>query len=252
MDEAGLHSSITINNIFKVKPSESPSPSGSPEPSESPSPSALPTARPSSAPEDSNGEETVTPVPQASIVPEAIDNANESDEGSHPAARVRKATVQEKLSLLPSPEKEPVLKESQTVEMKEYEASKEVVTVKEEKRRTGFFDAPAVKIITVAGSALALILAVLLLMFYLRRSVKVLNDDGEGRMIYLGRCMVIAENDCYRIVISTIMEEKACTNRYCIRPGLFRLGKKEGEELIIVKGSKSVTSYIDKEMIVML
>lgn len=262
VDEAGLHSSIIIDNIYKAKPSESPSPSGSPEPSESPSPSALPTARPSSVPggeenspsdqEGSNKEETVSPMPQASIVPEVIENAKESDGSVSSAAKAGKASVPEKITLLPSPEKVSVTKESQTVELKEYEASKEAVVVKEEKKRIGFFDMPAVKIITVAGSVLALIFAILLLLFYLRRSVKVLNDDGEGRMLYLGHCMVKSENDCCKIVITEAMEEKACTNRYCIRPGLFRLGKKEGEELIIVKGSKSVTSYIDKEMIVML
>lgn len=250
VDETGLHSSIVIDNICKVKTEESPSPD------------TAPATRPSSAPEDekkspsgqssSYEEEAVIPVPQASAVPITTDHEKESDEGSQLAAGVRKAPAPENITPSSSPEKITVLKESQTIAMDKQEASGEVVSIKEEKKRAGLFDMQAVKMITVAGSVLLLIFAILLLLFYLRQSVKVLNDDGEGRMVYLGHCMVKTENDCYRIIITQAMEEKACTNRYCIRPGLFRLGKKEGEELVIVKGSKSVTSCIDKEMIVML
>ena len=46
--------------------------------------------------------------------------------------------------------------------------------------------------------------------------------------------------------------EKAYTNRYCIKPGLFLLGKKEEEELIVHKEAKKAAVRLDKEMIVML
>ena len=280
--EAKLHGSITVSNICKASPSESPTPQASASASESPTPQAstspsespapqasaspevspTPTQTPAaSSSEDGNGsssgqeesgggEEAVILAPWLPMVPEAAESADE--EVIQPVPRTKKAFVQEKISLPQQQETAPVVKESQRVEMEEYEAPGETVTVKEEKRHGGFFELSAVKIISVAGSVLALIFAMLLLLFYLRRSVKVLNDDGEGRMIYLGRCMVNTEDDCYRIEIKQTLEEKACTNRYCIRPGLFRLGKKEGEELVIVKGSKSAAVCIDKEMIVML
>lgn len=77
------------------------------------------------------------------------------------------------------------------------------------------------------------------------------NDDGKGRMIYLGRCMVETEEDTYFTIITDAMVEKAYTNRYCIKPGLFLLGKKE-EELIVHKEAKKAAVRLDKEMIVML
>lgn len=249
VDEAGLHSSITIDNIYQVKPGKSPSP-GQTSAVEASSPPE--DEKHSSSDDGSNELETVIPTPRASIAPEPVENTKEDTKSVSPVVKTKKASVQEKFSLSPSQEKAPVFKESQTSKMEEYEASNEAVPIKEEKKRTGFFDTPAAKMITVAGSVLALVFVILFLLFYLRQSVKVLNDDGEGRMICLGRCMVKTKNDCYRIVIIESMEEKACTNRYCIRPGLFRLGKKEGEELVIVKGRKSVTACLDKEMIVML
>ncbi len=136
--------------------------------------------------------------------------------------------------------------------MEEYDARGEEITVNEESKKVRLFNIPAVRMIVISGGVLLLMLALALLFLYFRQSVSVFNDNGQGRMLFLGRCLVKYENDCYGIVISEEMEEKACTNRYCIKPGLFRIGKKEGEELIIKKGNKSITSYLDREMIVML
>ena len=97
-----------------------------------------------------------------------------------------------------------------------------------------------------------LLLGIALLLLYLRNSVKVYNDDGKGRMIYLGRCMVEEEENAYAVTITDAMVEKAYTNRYCIKPGLFLIGKKEGEELIVHKEAKRIAVCLGREMIVML
>ncbi len=111
---------------------------------------------------------------------------------------------------------------------------------------------PAVKVITVTGSVFLLIMGSLLLWLYLRNSVRVFNDNGQNRMIFLGRCRVKREEANYEITITEAMEEKTITNRYCIRPGIFLVGKKDGEELVIHKGTKTVSVYLNKEMIAVI
>ncbi len=267
VDESGLCSSILINNIEKDNsgqtqtPGQSPSPEASPDSGKEPHPAATPKAQATESPEDggnsssgedSSNKEEASPVPQIDNPIEAAESAENSGEIISPIAKTKKAFIPEKTELSPSPEKSPVIKESQKVTVEEYNAQAEEVIVKEELEKISFFDIPAVKMIVVSGGAVLLILLLALLFLYFRQSVRVFNDNGEGRMLFLGRCLVKYEEDFYRIVISESMEEKACTNRYCIKPGLFRMGKKEGEELIITKGSKSSTAYLDKEMIVML
>lgn len=255
--EAGLRSSIFIDNIFKE--SASPSPEVSSSPGKEPLPTSTPEAQilggpeddgdPSSGENDSNNAEAIVPVLQAGNIYETT--KEEKAETSRPTAKTKKAFLSEKIEISPSPQKSPVVKESRTIAAEEYKAPMKEVTVKKEQKKTGFFSVPAVRIIAISGGSVLFLLAAALLFIYLRQSVSVFNDNGEGRMIFLGRCLVKKENDCYGIVISETMEEKACTNRYRIKPGLFRMGKKGGEELIITKGSKSITFYLDKEMIVM-
>lgn len=258
VQEAGLRSSILIDTIEKEN--ASPSPEASPSP-KAPLPATTPETQTETAPEDhgnssseesgTNNEERKALVPQdGNIVKTAA--SEESKEEFRPVGRTKKAFIPEKIEVSPSPEKPPVIKESRIVEAEEFKAPTEEVTVKESRKNPGIFSTQAVRVIAISGSAALFLFAMVLLLIYLRRSVSVFNDNGEGRMLFLGRCPVKYENSCYGIVISQAMEEKAWTNRYCIKPGLFRIVKKEGEELIITKGSKSITSYLDKEMIVML
>ncbi len=250
VDKAGLYGSILIDNIEKVNSSQEPFPTQTPKAQAT----AVPEEDGNSSLEgdDSNSEETAAQIPQTGNRKEAAEGVEEAEELSQSVVKTKKAFVPEKIEASPFPEKSPVIKESQKVALEEYEALAERDVVKEEVKKPKFFDMPAVRIIAVSGSVLSLMLALAMLFVYFRRSVRVFNDDGEGHMLFLGRCLVKYENDCYKVVISETMEEKACTNRYCIKPGLFRIGKKEGEEMMIIKGNKSVTSYLDKEMIVML
>ena len=46
------------------------------------------------------------------------------------------------------------------------------------------------------------------------------------------------------------MIEKSCTNRYRIRPGIFRFGRDEEQEMIVYKEEKKAVVCFGKEMIV--
>ncbi|MDE6203907.1 MAG: hypothetical protein K2G19_10570, partial [Lachnospiraceae bacterium] len=149
--------------------------------------------------------------------------------------------------------KKPVMKETESVQAAEGKAESEITyTIGKRSKRGGFFAQPAVKVITVTVSSVLFLAGIFALLLYFRRSVKVYNDDGEGRMIYLGRCMVSLHEEGYVITIKENMVENSCTNRYCIKPGFFKIGKKEGQELIIYKEGKKTTAYLDTEMIVII
>ncbi|MDE6892469.1 MAG: hypothetical protein K2P50_11810 [Lachnospiraceae bacterium] len=158
----------------------------------------------------------------------------------------------------PSPSSSPkrqfrVAKETVTVEAKENKAAEEVpVRIGQAEKKSGFFDSPVARVITITAGAVFLIAAVLFWLAFLRRSVKIYNDDGEGKMRYLGRCLVHREEEVYFLAISDEMVEKSYTNRYRIKPGIFRFGKEEGEELIIYKEGKKAVVPLSREMIVLL
>lgn len=160
----------------------------------------------------------------------------------------------EKASASPSPEtKEKIEKETATVTVSGNNAGQDrQYKVGQQKKKGGFFQSTAVKIITVALSTLLILAGVLFLVFILLCSVRVFNDDGEGRMVYLGRCMVRKKEGEYSLVITQSMTERSCTNRYCIKPGLFRLGKKEDQELVVCRDTKKAAVPLSREMIVIL
>lgn len=87
--------------------------------------------------------------------------------------------------------------------------------------------------------------------FFLWRSVAVYNDDGEGNLFYIGRSFVYREEDACVISITDKMREKSETNKYCIKPGLFLLGR-EREEIIIERGHKRISAELKKEMNIMI
>ncbi len=134
-------------------------------------------------------------------------------------------------------------KQSQSLEIPE-------IKIKEQKKT--FAIPAAVKIITVTAGALLAALGSFFLLYYLRMSVKLYNDDGKGGMIYLGRCAVKLTEDGYTMTISDEMEEKAVTNRYYIRPGLFRFLRGEDEELIVCRLKKKISVYLSKEMTIVI
>ncbi|MDE7249346.1 MAG: hypothetical protein K2N82_05545 [Lachnospiraceae bacterium] len=121
-----------------------------------------------------------------------------------------------------------------------------------EVKKTGFwqrvFADPKVRIFSIAAGMLLLLSGLLVLLLYFLRSVRIYNDDGQGRFVKLGRCPIRLEEEGYAVTISEQIAEKAYTNRYCIKPGLFRLGK-EQQEILVYKDTKRVSAKLEKEMI---
>lgn len=154
----------------------------------------------------------------------------------------------------PSPKsEEKIKKDTKTVTVSGNNAAQErEYKVGRQTKKNGFFQSTAAKIITVTLSTLFVFAGVILLVLYLLCSVRIFNDDGEGRMVYLGRLLVRKKDGEYSLVITETMTEKSCTNRYCIKPGLFRLGKKEDQELIVCRDTKKAVASLSREMIVIL
>lgn len=168
-----------------------------------------------------------------------------------PAKPVLKEQKEERAEL---PEKTPTLqKKTQVVKAEEKKSEKEeVLTIHTVPEKNSLFESTAVKILTATAGSLLALGGVFTGFYLIRWSVRAYNDDGQGKWVYLGRCMVKAEEDGYLIRITDRMTEKASTNRYCIRPGLFLDFHSEEEELLVCREDKRVSACLSKEMIVVL
>ena len=263
------------------------SPAGTPEITSSPAPAAVPekTPEPSSVSEENPGKEDEGEDKDAD---KEEDGEGEGDRGTETGREVSEENQPEEIptedraenensgrssnyerrdrSAVPSPaeeeqalaspspkSEEKIKKDTKTVTVSGNNAAQErEYKVGQQTKRNGFFQSTAAKIITVTLSTLFVFAGVILLVLYLLCSVRVFNDDGEGRMVYLGRLLVRKKDEEYSLVITEAMTEKSCTNRYCIKPGLFRLGKKEDQELIVCRDTKKAVAYLSREMIVIL
>lgn len=145
-----------------------------------------------------------------------------------------------------------VKKQTETVRAKEKKSEVEIpIEMQTVEKEDGFFSSPLAKVITVTLGTFAALTGVFILCYLLRWSVRIYNEDGQGNMIYLGRSMVRNEEDGYLVHITEQMSEKAVTGRYCIKPGLFRLGRGE-EEILVERGQKRVSVSLQKEMLVII
>lgn len=259
-------------------PAATPAPENSPEPDRTPEGPAEPSATPFAGPEEGDGEEAGdgddTPqeaVPQPERpqseekgpAQEGEDGPREETDtdgwnrstGAAAGRRDRGGRVEE-TQISPTPSASPLLrqkKETQAVEAKENLAQGEShYKTGQEKERHGFFRSAAVRVITVTVSAVLFAGGIVGLLVYLMCSVRIYNDNGEGTMLYLGRCLVRKKEEEYSIVITDAMTEKSCTNRYCIRPGLFRLGKGQEQELIVYREARKASASLSREMIVII
>ncbi len=195
---------------------------------------------------------------------EQKDNSNKKDSGQdmeNGRSRDKNGTKEiEAITATPVPwSDKPMQKERQEVSAAENQSSNQSVQKGELKKEIGItgiigrlLHLPAVKMITITTGMLLLATGVWFLLLYIRRSIKVYNDDGEGKMIYLGRCIVRQKAEGDVIVLTEEMLEKAYTNRYCLKPGLFMSGRREGQELIIYRGSEKQAVPFGKEMIVVI
>lgn len=271
VDESGLVSKIPVDNIYKASgvptpsamPSQSPAISEKPASSSSPAPADTPDEKPDAASSE-DGENSleennenvlkdlkdeITERKEDEDAPAASAQIQESAKRKVKKAAEKKALDKPSPSMPPSPK---IIKETKKAVIPKKQALEEIrYKVGQSERKNNIFANPMVRMITVTAGVLALIAGILLWLFYLANSVKIYNDNGEGGMIYLGRCIVRLEEDTYAIKITETMVEKAYTNRYCIKPGLFRLGR-EDEALVVYKGSQNTTVYIKGEMIAVL
>ena len=274
VDKKGLSSKILVDNIFKAqitaspKPSATPSPTAIPSPTATPSPTAIPSPTastvPSSTPKpdskddilDDSGDSDSKENEQKKKEEKADITNSEGVDGNKPTGNSGRKFISRVPETTPSPSPaavKPIQKETKEVTVPEKKAAGESqYKTGQQTKGDSFFASPAVRVVSITAGLALLLLGIALLLLYLRNSVKVYNDDGKGRMIYLGRCMVEEEENAYAVTITDAMVEKAYTNRYCIKPGFFLIGKKEGEELIVHKEAKRIAVCLDREMIVML
>lgn len=261
VDESGLTSSITVDNVLSRSGGDGEKGGATPTPDrktegeeeeEDPAPSA--TEEPSVTPvseekdqEEKTDEEESREKDEDKSVADTVrkaDNSKDKDEADGDAAEENPA----------SPTPKPAIWKEKT-EQKELPEVKAINSASGQAERSrlfkGLFAIPAVKVITVTIGTLLLLTGAFLLLLYIRRSVKLYNDDGEGRLVYLGRLRVRLEEDGYAVTVSEEMEEKAYTNRYCIKPGLFWLGRAH-QELLVYKGAGRCVVCLEREIIVIL
>ncbi len=267
VDESGLRSSIQVDNVLPK--------TGGGEEMKTPEP-AKEKETPVPTPEkETSGEERETPVPSvteapsADIVPEekqgkensGKEEAQEGDEPEEVPDRMkRKADAEgaepennlDERAAEPTAKPVTLQKDTKQKKLPEMKAIKPAAGQAERSQLfKGIFAIPAVRVITLTIGTLLILAGVFLLLLYIRRSVRLYNDDGEGRLVYLGRLRVRLEEDGYAVTISEEMEEKAYTNRYCIKPGLFGVGKAH-QELLVYKGAGRCTVCVEREIIVMI
>lgn len=254
-------------------PEHSPAPVNSPEPARTPVPSQMPGIAPGGsesnrgddlAQENAGGENTdeegVNQIveKQPSPTPGNLRKPPQKETDSGSLGKKGHKTSGEKEQVIPEqaiPEKaihetEPEIQEVEQVSLPEVKTEGSLsYQIHQKEKQGGFFTLPGVKIISITAGSALLLLGLFLLLLYLRHSVKIYNDDGEGRMLYLGRCPVRKEEELYEITIEEQMIERAYTNRYCIKPGLFRLGKREETQLAVYKEGRNVVLALAREMI---
>ena len=266
VDESGLRSIIAIDNVFR-KESISPSPAATstPIPAASATPDTgkdkeeAPTGEPQPTEEPSDGGEEVLPRETPSPAPALPVDEGTGDGGGGNRRILEEADKEIRdLSREESNEgfaeetagRKPVIKK----EVTKKEAKENMASLSEpvEVKKTGFwqrvFADPKVRIFSIAAGMLLFLSGLFLLLVYFLRSVRIYNDDGQGRFVKLGRCPIRLEEEGYAVTISEQIAEKAYTNRYCIKPGMFRLGK-EQQEILVYKDTKRVSAKLEKEMI---
>ncbi|MEI3212290.1 MAG: hypothetical protein V8S42_08210 [Lachnospiraceae bacterium] len=150
-----------------------------------------------------------------------------------------------------------MLAETETVVLPEIAANREIETGEitgRENNGSGniigkILSAGAVKVIGITFGALLTLTGLSALIYFLCMSVRVYNDQGQGKWKYLGRYAVKLDEDGYRLTITESAVERSVSNRYRIRPDLFGLFKKE-EELLVRKEERAVSVQIQKEIVI--
>lgn len=269
-DITGGQVSITVSDIREYvepeptkepirEPITEPTPESMPEPTQEPvlqqTPEPIPESTQESAPKPTN-----TPIlEKEKAVPTEVPLKIETKEFTLGKEAVTKKAANREI-IQPTPVKTPkpttspiMKKETVTVKMDEKLSTDEMLPEIQNmpEKKPSVFASPVVRVITVTVGTFTAFTGLFVLYYLLRKSVAVYNDDGNGKMRYLGRCIVQESDNAYLLIIPEKMIQDAMTNRYMIKPGIFAWGK-EQEELIVEKQLKRVPVMLEGKMIVVI
>ncbi len=188
-----------------------------------------------------------TPTAIPLVVPEKTNRSGSSKEGTAPAEKKPQMT-EEMIQKTASPEIRYQV-ETQEVSLPDLatEPEEQVQPVQVTNRRA-FFHSPAVKMITITLSMVIFLSGLAAWMFYLWKTVRIFNEDGDGRKRYLGRAIVHLTEDGYYMELTDKLIEKASTNHYLIKTDLFYIGKNSDWEMLVIRDGKKKTVRLQKEI----
>lgn len=211
---------------------------GSQDDGAEPEPTIVPTPEPTLEP-------TPEPTPEAVTAAATVSTPEPVKATAKPSAEKTELTPSPVMTPTPTAAKRVVSEvKVSPVKAQPVDTATEPVVIK----KTNPLLTPAGKIISITSGSVVLVILVGWLLFYLRRSVRVYNDNGKGHMHYLGRAAVEQTEEGYCIRLTDKLVERAVTNRYSIRPDLFLIGKNSSWEVFIVKDGKKKAVYLEKEI----
>lgn len=265
----GLQSEIRVDNILADEEEKTGS-AGTPVPE--------PTSQPDDKKKTDNEKEpqastepaeliepVETPLPTMTILPTITPlGENKALPTKKPRNQTKEAELydQEETAKSSSSKKEeegvtvpsPILqKNTEKKELPKLAASPETVEIQSKTatgKDSGFFSDPAVRMISITLGGALFLTGAALLFWYFRRHIRVFNDDGEGKLRYIGSCLVRIEEEGYAITITDKMFEEAYTNRFVLRPGILLSCRREGEVLLVYGKKERIGMELTKEMVV--
>lgn len=119
----------------------------------------------------------------------------------------------------------------------------DVLTVEE----PSWFSSPVAKAFMIALGGLIFMTAFAAAWFFLFRYVGIYGEDSEGGDCFLG-FGIIRKKEGFLLVIPEHVMDRACTSRYCLRPGILFGRFHEQEELAIEVKSRKFSLSVEKEM----
>ncbi len=152
----------------------------------------------------------------------------------------------------PSPTPAMIKVETKEIKVPKLEAEpeaveEEIVQIEEVVTETSFWQTPVAKALVITLSSALVLLGLFVLWLILFRYAGIYGDDGEGNECFLGFAL-IRRGDPFLLVIPEHILDRACTSRYCLRPGILFYMLHEQSELLVEAKNKKVSLVIEKEM----
>lgn len=147
----------------------------------------------------------------------------------------------------PSPGKGILIEETEEKEAWEAESAAEKITVQEVSPAPSFLSHPVAKAFVITLGGFLALLAGAGVWFFLFRYVGIYGDDGEGNDCFLGFGLLRKEEG-FLLLLPEHIVDRACTSRYCLRPGILFYKIHEQSEMMIEIKEKKRSLPIEKEM----